>query len=82
MESYLGTGTFSKRTGIDLPNPVKRLIVRVMSHYRESSGGSCSELLSGSTIRHCCKKNGSLESTELSQLSLYGSGITELSPPL
>ncbi len=28
------------------------------------------ELLSGSTIRHCCKKNGPLESTELSQLSL------------
>ncbi len=27
----------------DLPNPVKRLIVRVMSHYRESSGGYCSE---------------------------------------
>ncbi len=43
MESYLGTGTFSQRTGRDLPNPVKRLIVRVMSHYRESSGGSCSE---------------------------------------
>ncbi len=43
LESYLGTGTFSQRTGRDLPNPVKRLIVRVMSHYRESSGGSCSE---------------------------------------
>ncbi len=39
----MGTGTFSQRTGRDLPNPVKRLVVRVISHYRESSGGSCSE---------------------------------------
>ncbi len=43
MESYLGSGTVSQRTGRDLPNPAKSLIVRVRSHYRESSGGSCSE---------------------------------------